>query len=216
MTGDPTTAAEKATLRTRAKAWLDGQSAEALARRSSRVCAALTGSSRLRDARCIMLYAPLKREADVSAVALWALARGVVVCVPQMNWAERTMEPAAIASWTDDLALTRLGLREPRPGVPRVPIDRLDAVLVPGLAFDRAGRRLGRGAGFYDRFLPRLSPRTAVVGTALAGQVVETVPTEATDCRVGWLATELGLLRAGPALGAWEAGGAGGAVDPGA
>lgn len=170
-------------------------------RRSERVCTALAGSRLLAGARAIMVYAPLRREADVAPLALWALARGVTVCVPRMDWATRSMEPVPIASWSADLTLSRLGLREPRAGLDALPVAGLDAVLVPGLAFDPTGARLGRGAGFYDRFLPRLPVRAITIGVALHGQLAARVPTGPLDRPVGWLATELGIAPAGPVSG---------------
>lgn len=143
-----------------------------------------------------MVYAPLRREADVTPLALWALARGATVCVPRMDWAARSMEPVPVASWSADLTLSRLGLREPRAGLGALPLAELDAVLVPGLAFDPTGARLGRGAGFYDRFLPRLPARAVTIGVALHGQLVDRVPTGPLDRPVEWLATELGIASA--------------------
>ena len=66
----------------------------------------------------------------------------------------------------------------------------LDLVLVPGLAFDARGGRLGRGAGFYDRFLAALPPRAVACGAGFQFQVVGLVPTEAHDVRLGALLTE--------------------------
>lgn len=63
--------------------------------------------------------------------------------------------------------------------------DKLDLVLVPGIAFDMQGGRLGRGAGYYDRFLTRLTRRTLLVALALEEQIVPAVPMEAHDIRVG-------------------------------
>jgi 5-formyltetrahydrofolate cyclo-ligase len=72
----------------------------------------------------------------------------------------------------------------------------IDAVIVPGLAFDRAGGRLGYGEGYYDRFLEKLmqakTPRAQFVGVAFDAQVVENVPMYAHDVPMDWLVTELG------------------------
>lgn len=66
---------------------------------------------------------------------------------------------------------------------------RFDVVLVPGLAFDLVGGRLGRGAGFYDRFLADVSPKTRLVGVAFDEQIVEKTPRDAFDLPVDALAT---------------------------
>ncbi|MBQ9874088.1 MAG: 5-formyltetrahydrofolate cyclo-ligase [Thermoguttaceae bacterium] len=74
--------------------------------------------------------------------------------------------------------------------------ETLDALIVPGLAFDRSGRRLGRGAGYYDRYIPLLRPSAIIVGYCLDEQLVERVPTDRYDARVDFVATPSRVLRA--------------------
>lgn len=73
------------------------------------------------------------------------------------------------------------GMLEPPPSAARVAEDEIDLVLVPGLAFDRYGTRLGRGGGFYDAWLARLAPGTPLVGIAHPRLVVARLPMEAHD-----------------------------------
>jgi len=84
----------------------------------------------------------------------------------------------------------RMGLREPAAGAAPASPQAIDVVLVPGVAFDRAGGRLGRGAAYYDTYLPRLRAEAARVGVAFADQVVEDVPAGAHDVRVDWVVTQ--------------------------
>jgi len=100
----------------------------------------------------------------------------------------------------DDLQRHRMGFDEPRGASQMVDPEDVDVVLVPGLAFDRGGGRLGRGRGYYDRLLQRLPQGVAVVGVTVEAAVVDSVPMDETDHRVGWLATESGVIRAGPPL----------------
>lgn len=87
------------------------------------------------------------------------------------------------------------GIWEPRPDAARLVVpDAFDLVLVPGLAFDLDGGRLGRGAGFYDRFLATLPPKTRLVGVALDEQIVEKTPRDAFDLPVDALATPTRLV----------------------
>ena len=76
----------------------------------------------------------------------------------------------------------------------RVMPDQIDVVLVPGLAFDRFGNRLGRGKGFYDRFLRRLSAETLTIGLALDGMFCERVPCGENDYPVKMIITETGII----------------------
>jgi 5-formyltetrahydrofolate cyclo-ligase len=86
------------------------------------------------------------------------------------------------------------GFWQPPPSDP-VPPERVDLALVPGLAFDPLGHRLGYGGGFYDRLLPQLRPGTPVVGVVPEGLVVAQLPAEKHDQRVTHLVTERGLRR---------------------
>ena len=101
---------------------------------------------------------------------------------------------------SDHLETHSLGFRQPAASAAEVPIEDIDIVLVPGLAFDGAGGRLGRGRGYYDRFLSELPASTARIGVTSDASVVEEVPMEDHDERIDWLATDRGVNRAGGAL----------------
>ena len=102
------------------------------------------------------------------------------------------MEAALLGTAGGELVESRFGLREPGPGAPVVSIDEIGLVIVPALAYSRTGERLGRGGGFYDRFLARLSPGAVTVGLVLSCQIVDEVPSEAHDQNVGIVITEDG------------------------
>ena len=90
----------------------------------------------------------------------------------------------------DNLTSGAFGIWEPTPvSAKLVPPTRFDVVLVPGLAFDLDGGRLGRGAGFYDRFLAAVSPNARLIGVAFDEQIVEKTPRDAFDLPVDALAT---------------------------
>lgn len=106
-------------------------------------------------------------------------------------------DPSDADLWRTD----RYGIRAPNlesPRVRRVLPRQIDAVIVPGRAFDARGARLGRGKGFYDALLARLRPdaRAATIGLAFEAQVVDRVPEDERDARVAWIATERRLRRA--------------------
>ena len=96
----------------------------------------------------------------------------------------------------DELTPGPFGIAEPRPSCPTVAPAALDVILVPGVAFDRAGGRLGYGGGFYDRFLAACTgPR---LGLAFALQLVACVPREAHDLPLAVLVTEAEVIRVAP------------------
>lgn len=144
----------------------------------------------------IMLFAPMtaQREIDITPVALALLAQGRVVAAPRVDWESRAITPVRVADWSrdleDDPTKTRLGLRAPRAGLPEIASASLAIVVVPGLAFDSQGHRLGRGAGFYDRFLTLLPADVLRIGVGFGLQVVENVPIDAHDRRLDAIVTE--------------------------
>ena len=101
-----------------------------------------------------------------------------------------------------DLAVPRdtdpFGMEQPTDAGPVIPIHEIDVFLVPGFAFDLSGGRLGNGAGHYDRILSSARGDTAAVGIAPAPRLVDVVPVERHDIRVGWLATEEGVISCAP------------------
>ena len=88
------------------------------------------------------------------------------------------------------LAPAPFGLREPPPSCPAVDPLEIGAVLVPALAYDRRGYRLGYGGGYYDRFLPLLGPSVVSVGLAYEALLVDRLPIESHDRPVQWVLTE--------------------------
>ncbi len=122
---------------------------------------------------------------------------GCTFTVPRVESASemslRRLEP-------DRLETHRLGFRQPSPDAAVVDPGDLDVVLVPGLAFDRAGGRLGRGRGYYDRLLRDLPPTTVRIGVTTSETFVDAVPMDEHDERVDWVVTETGMHHTGVPL----------------
>jgi 5-formyltetrahydrofolate cyclo-ligase len=169
---------------------------------SGLIVGALTSDPRLRTASTVLLFAALPGEPDLTALGDHLRRRGVRVALPRVDWSNGTMAPVPVVDEAADLTIGRHALREPRADLPALEPGELDAVIVPGLAFDRAGHRLGRGAGFYDRFLISLTarradapgPRPDLVGVALRAHLVAEVPCGPDDVRVHRLATPDGVF----------------------
>jgi 5-formyltetrahydrofolate cyclo-ligase len=92
-----------------------------------------------------------------------------------------------------DMERHRWGYLQPVANAPELPLDEIVVVLVPGVLFDRLGGRLGHGAGYYDRLLPRLRADVILVGVTTEDRLVEELPTDPHDVRMTHLATEQGL-----------------------
>ncbi len=128
-------------------------------------------------ARTILFYVSCKGEVDTFAMMDKAIELGKKVAVPLVVKEEKKIISVVIAS-TKELKTGTYGIPEPCKDNSRgeLPLQEIDLVVVPGLAFDRLGNRLGRGAGYYDRLISKLPLNTPTVGLAYDFQIVGAVP----------------------------------------
>lgn len=139
----------------------------------------------------IMFFLSFKSEVDTFPIICRALKMGKRVVVPKTVPAEKKMIPSLLSDLKADLEPGLKGIMEPKMSLLRpVAAQEIDLVLVPGVAFDRAGNRLGYGGGYYDRFFPLLRQNTPLVALAFEGQLVNEVPTGPYDKKVDLLITE--------------------------
>jgi len=121
---------------------------------------------------------------------------GLTLTWPRIDWETKSLEPVAMPRGEPRFVAHRHSVPEPADGEPLDPA-RLTGVLVPGIAFTESGARLGRGGGFYDRFLPR-APRALRIGVAFEAQIVESIPLESHDEPVHVIVTERRVIRPTP------------------
>lgn len=165
-----------------APAWR-AQASEAIAARIARIDSYAV-------ARVVFLTLPCRSEWDATLVAARALASGKVVAVPRVDRSARMLRAFRIDDLAHDVETGYAGVPEPRASCAEIALDAIDWVLVPGLAFDRRGRRLGYGGGFYDRLLPFVRHDVPRVAGAFELQLVERVPTAPHDIDVDCVVTE--------------------------
>jgi 5-formyltetrahydrofolate cyclo-ligase len=123
--------------------------------RSRALCARLIAHPAFATAEIVLAYAPLRFEVDPEAIVLAAHAAGKTVALPRVEQATRTFR---IHRYRPGDPLEESGhlIREPSPDAEVLPPEAVSLVLVPGLAFDAQGQRLGFGQGYYDRMLPKM------------------------------------------------------------
>ena len=167
-----------------------GPAARAVA--SADVCAVLEELPELDGLGPFLLYAAFGDELNLDPLIAALLARGAAVCLPRVD--SETLAAFRIDGLAD-LAQGWRGVREPPPDAPEVPVEALRALVVPGLAFDPAGKRLGYGGGHFDRLLARLPDDTPVIGAAFDVQVVPQLPVEGHDRAVHAVVTESRIIR---------------------
>ena len=140
-------------------------------------------------ATTVLATLPFGSEWDLRPLAQAALDRGKSIVLPRVDAATRRLVLHRVDDLDADVSPGFRGIPEP---VPRTAIVRpadVDCVLVPGVAFDPAGRRLGYGGGYYDRLLPHLRPGVPRIAGAFDVQIVDEVPVDAHDLAVDVVVT---------------------------
>jgi len=144
------------------------------------------------DARSVMIFLPMPGEIDARDIARAAWSQGKRVSVPKIR-APGVMDAVEIASLDTDLSPGTFEILEPN-GDKAIPTGELDLIVAPALAFDRQGNRLGRGGGYYDRFIARCEG-SLVCGLAFSSQLLDELPAEPHDRPVNMVATNAEFLR---------------------
>ena len=162
--------------------------------KSVAACSFIVSSDEFQAARVIMVYLSSPTEVDTTNIALRAWKTGKTVVVPKVSWDQRRMLPIEISSLHNNLTTTGPGVREPMSGNP-IPTNLIDLVIVPGLGFTETGYRIGRGMGFYDRFLAQADYIGVSCGLAFEEQIVPNLPVLDHDVPLSMLATDRGIRR---------------------
>jgi len=184
----------KADLRRTVRARLGAMRDAQRARASAMIVEHLLELDALAEATTVMLYMPIATEVDVTAAMRWCLEHDKVVCVPKTDWARRDMDAVRVDDLDDDdaMLMDEHGIRTPGDGQV-VATAEIDLAVVPGLAFTTSGRRLGRGGGYYDRFLKRVRASAVTVGVAFGEQIVAEIPVDVHDVPVDVVISDTGV-----------------------
>lgn len=169
-------------------------SPEELQQRSVTACRRLCEQEEYCRAQVVMIFLSTPHEVDTRQLALQAWADTKIVLAPRVSWDQRRMLPIEIQSLVSGVEHGYMGIREPVEGMP-APVADLDLVVVPGLGFDEHGHRLGRGRGFYDRFLSHPDFHGVACALAFEDQVVPAIPVDATDVAIDMLVTDAKVRR---------------------
>jgi 5-formyltetrahydrofolate cyclo-ligase len=181
---------QKSQLRQRCKAIRKELGDEARQQASLTICAHLVPWNAFRSAETILTYMPMRGEVNL---------RPLLMDFPEKRWLLPRILPGEDGRMVfheydpDNLIVHPYGMAEPAPHLPQVSADEIRLVLAPGLAFDRSGRRLGYGGGYYDRFLQGF--RGISVGVVFQALLLESLPNGEHDVPVDWLVSENGLIK---------------------
>ncbi len=185
---------EKEKFRKKALALRRGQAEAEILEKSGRIERGLFRLPEFRGSSLVMVYVSMKDEVRTDGIITRCLEEGKAVAVPSLGIDRSQITPSVLKEPGKELRKGAYGIREPAPEFIRpVPGSELDLVLVPGLAFDAAGGRIGFGGGYYDRFLGTLAG-ARVFALAFALQIFEEVPAGAGDFPVEKIITEKGVV----------------------
>jgi 5-formyltetrahydrofolate cyclo-ligase len=160
-----------------------------IAVKSGLIIRLLTELRDLREASTLMVFLSFGSEILTDDLLRWGWEAGkrmvITLCRPE----DRGVTPCLLGSFAE-LEIGHYGIREPKAeNIRPVPREEIDAILVPAVAFDRRGYRVGYGGGYYDRFLPEI-PRALRIGAAFSCQIVAEIPAGPHDVPVDWIVTE--------------------------
>ncbi len=189
---------DKRTLRSKIFQLRDALNSEQTREKSLKIADNLYKLPSYQQAGNVMFFLSFRSEVDTRPAVEKSMALGKRICIPKALPETRELVPSLLLDWEQDLALGAYDIPEPRPETLR-PVEpgEIDLLIVPGVAFDCNGNRLGYGGGYYDRFFPLLRPETPLVALAFDLQIVPSVPVEEWDQTVHYIVTEKRVIVTG-------------------
>lgn len=172
---------DKGSLRTYFLELLKKQTSADIKAKSGLIEQKLLNHTAFQKAKTIMFYASLPGEVDTLEMIRKAIELKKNICVPVVVKNQKAMIPISIKKLAD-LKNGVYGIPQPNLDASlQVSLKDIDTVIVPGLAFDKLNNRLGRGAGYYDRFLSQRSANTTTIGLGFDFQLTDSLPVEEHD-----------------------------------
>ena len=157
-----------------------GMASGARRRRDGEIRARAGRLPELVNARMVAAYHPMADEVDILPLLAELLGSGVRLALPRVARDRREMSMVEVRDLVTDCVPGVYGILEPREGLGEIPLGEIQAILVPGLAFTAQGQRLGRGGGYYDRFL-RQCPLAVRAALCYDEQLLPAVPLDEHD-----------------------------------
>jgi 5-formyltetrahydrofolate cyclo-ligase len=183
----PAIPAAKASLRAQVRDALLQLSAAEREAQSRQAVLLLKQQALYQKAQSILFFAPLADEPDLWPLVIEAQQTGKTIALPRFTPETGLYAACQVRELSTDIQSGRFGIREPAAHCAKLQVNRLDLILVPGVAFDLLGSRLGRGQGFYDQLLAVVHGTTC--GVAFDVQMVREIPVATHDARVNCILT---------------------------
>lgn len=163
---------------------------------SARIAETLLQTTFWQQSHTVMLYLSFQNEVATQTIYLQGWAEGKTMLLPICSTQDGHMEMSILSSF-NQLVPNRYGIDElPSQLQQIIPPQQIDLCIIPGIAFDHAGNRLGFGAGYYDRYLPRVNPQAKRIALAYECQLHHgLLPTDAHDLPMNYIITEKQLYK---------------------
>ena len=182
---------QKTTIRKEILEKRKSQDPQVSAAQSRSITGTLIGRKEFQAADRILIYLSKDGEVGTDHLLGRAFELGKRICVPVVDRENDELRISELPGPEIDFRLGAFGVREPEEGdLNFVSPDQIDLVVVPGLAFDRRGGRIGYGKGYYDGLLSRLNSQVPRIALAFEFQVLDTVPQDEHDIQVDAIITE--------------------------
>lgn len=182
---------KKQSLRNEVAKKIDALSEKEVIEKTARVERRLLEFANFLEARIVMLYINSAYEVSTARIIETCLNFRKIVVLPAFKPEKRQMKLLKVDKLETDLKPGLSGIPEPDEELcKKVPIDRIDLAIIPGIVFDEKGGRIGKGEGYYDKLISKLPVTTRKVSLAFECQVVSQVPMESHDKYVDIIVTE--------------------------
>jgi 5-formyltetrahydrofolate cyclo-ligase len=185
----------KSEIRRKTSAKREGLSNKARSEKSKAIMECLFEFANFRESRTVLFYMNLGSEVATETMIRKALEYEKFVALPWVDKKEGKIVPLKVDDLDGDLKPGYGGIREPIPQQCKaIPVENIDLAIIPGIAFDERGGRIGHGTGFYDRFIPNLDVTTRKVALAFECQIVAQIPMEPHDRYIDIIITEKRII----------------------
>jgi 5-formyltetrahydrofolate cyclo-ligase len=186
---------KKSEIRGKTLARRNALSDEERSKKSQAIMDCLFDFANFLEARIVLFYVNADSEVATEAMINKTLAYEKIVALPWVDQKNGQIVPLKIDDFTQDLQPGYRGIREPIPQrCKAIPVKNIDLAIIPGIAFDERGGRIGHGTGCYDKFIPELNVTTRKVALAFECQIVPQIPMEPHDRYIDIIITEKRII----------------------
>lgn len=163
---------------------------------SRKICNNLLSLDEFKSAKTVHFFLTTRSEVITEEAVRRSLLLGKDVVVPVMDKKNRRIILSKLSDYDNELMIMHHGIHEPKPEFMRhVDLNEVDLMVLPGVAFDKSGHRLGYGAGCYDRLLEEEHSRPVLTALAFELQIVDQIPVAGHDVKVDMIVTEERVIR---------------------